>query len=281
MKNHRNKIVILIPYFGPFPWYFYFFLHSCKFNPRVSFVVITDNDHPESMVSNVRFVRKTFKEINSIASNKLGFETAIDIPYKLCDFKPAYGFLFPEIIEGYEFWGYSDLDVIFGDIRRFITDTLLKKYDLITVHEDYTTGVFTIFRNCKKMNTLFMKSNDYKKVFSESRSFYFDETNFAFGEFKMGISPDNIRTEVESMTHLVKKMQHQNLLTAYFDSHILEGLPGRLKWQKGRLVYQNKFEVMLFNLILLKKIYNPENIRKIIPDSFYISKSRIYYRGTK
>jgi len=35
-----------------------------------------------------------------MASRKLGFKVTINNPYKLCDFKPAYGLFFEEYTQG-------------------------------------------------------------------------------------------------------------------------------------------------------------------------------------
>jgi len=32
------------------------------------------------------------------------------------------------------FWGYCDIDLIFGNIRAFMTDELLNEYDIIKSH---------------------------------------------------------------------------------------------------------------------------------------------------
>jgi hypothetical protein len=40
--------------------------------------------------------------------------------YKLCDFKPALAYLFPDIVRSTDkFWGYGDMDVIWGNVTRF------------------------------------------------------------------------------------------------------------------------------------------------------------------
>ena len=92
---------MLTCYFGKWPWYFPYFLHSCKFNPTIDFILITDNAEAiANKPDNVIIVKKSLNEIKDIASKKLGFVVATDDPYKLCDFKPAYGFLFREIMKG-------------------------------------------------------------------------------------------------------------------------------------------------------------------------------------
>ncbi len=152
MHAHK-KIAILTCWYGPYPWYFFYFIHSCSFNTSIDFYIITDNkqivsDKPD----NVKIIFKTLEEINATASEKLGFQVNIDYPYKLCDFKPAYGFLFPEIIKGYDFWGHADLDVLYGDIRGFMTEDILDTYDVISSRHDYVTGSFCLFRNEEYIN---------------------------------------------------------------------------------------------------------------------------------
>jgi hypothetical protein len=68
------------------------------------------------------------------------------------------------------------------------------------------------------------------------------------------------------MTHIVKKLHQQRIINAYFDFHVIEGRPGKLKWDKGILTYKNRFEVMLYHLIKFKKIYNPSKVPEKIPD---------------
>jgi hypothetical protein len=281
--RHNNKeqksIAILIFYFGKLPWYFDYFIHSCKFNPSVNFIIITDdNTYLKEVPINVTLQFKKFTEISKVATQRLHFPIKIENPYKLCDFKPAFAFLFPELVTGYDFWGHGDLDVIYGNIRKFITGEMLNQFDLISVRHDYITGHFALYRNCNKMNELFLQTKDYKKVFTEGRNFCFDETNYAFEAFTNGVPYDQISTEIESMTHLVKRLAAKKYLRAYFDFHIIEGLPGKLKWDRGKLTYKDKFEAMMYHLIALKTIYHPKESPTKIPDRFTISPTRIYHK---
>jgi hypothetical protein len=99
-----TSIASITCWYGKYPWYLPYFMHSCSFNPTVDFYIITDNTSKiTNKPVNVKIIYKTLAEIKATASQKLGFTVNIDYPYKLCDFKPAYGFLFPEIIRGYDF----------------------------------------------------------------------------------------------------------------------------------------------------------------------------------
>lgn len=270
-----HKIVILICYYGKFPWYFPYFLHSCRYNPSVDFIIISDNYYEHKLPLNVTIFNLPWEEIKNRIGQRLNLNVQIEFPYKLCDFKPAYGVIFPELIKGYEFWGHGDLDVIFGRIRNFVTDDVLANHELISVRHDVLCGCFTLFRNNPKMNELFRHSRDYKKVFTSPIHYCFDETNWAFEAFKKGVPPEHIHTEIESMTHVVKRLNRENYIKAYFDFHLIEGYPGKLKWNSGKLTYKNQFEVMLYHMVRFKKICKQTRM-KTIPDTFHISPRRIY-----
>jgi len=272
----QKSIVLLYTYFGPLPWYFPYFVKSCFFNPTIKFKIITDNKISLELPPNVTIVKKSLNEVIQIANEKLGFTVNINSYYKLCDFKPTYGFLFPDLIEGYDYWGFGDIDVIFGDVRNFMTYEILDEYDLICLRHDFLTGYFTLMRNCKAMNNLFKESKDYKRVLSESRHYCFDETNFEWESFAEGLHFSQIQSDIESMTHVVKKMHEMKLINAHFDFCVIEGTPGRIKWDKGRLIYKNRYEAILYHLVRLKTIYKPQKQISKVPDNFSISSTRIY-----
>ncbi|CAA9199993.1 DUF6625 family protein [Flavobacterium collinsii] len=271
-----TSIASLTCWYGKYPWYFPYFLHSCSFNLSVDFYIITDNQEKiENKPENVTIVFKTLHEIKVSASEKLGFTVNIDYPYKLCDFKPAYGFLFPEIIEGYDFWAQSDLDVIFGNIRLFLTEEMLNSYDFISMRHDYTTGCFALYRNNVQMNTFFMKSKDYKLVFSNPKHYCFDECNFAWDSLTMGRSIFEIQTEIVSFTHLVKAAEIAKEIRTHFDFIIVEGHTGEVVFENGRIIYKNELEGLLFHLFWIKKTYSPKIPPKKIPNRYNIGPIRI------
>ncbi len=281
-RKHNKRIAILTCWYGSYPWYFPYFIHSCSYNPTIDFCIITDNQQliynkPENVIK----IHKTLDEIKAIGNEKLGFTISIDNPDKLNDFKPAYGFLFPEIIKGYDFWGHSDLDIIYGDIREFLNDEMLTQYDFISLRHDYTTGCFCLYRNNDKVNSFFMRSKDYKLVMSSSPHYCFDECNFAWDELMAGKSILELKTEIESFTHLMKAAEIINDIKVHFDFILMEGKTGRIVFDNGKIIYKNKFEAVLFHLFWLKKVYNPKEVKEI-PNKYYISPTRIYhYRKNK
>jgi hypothetical protein len=271
-----HKIIIITFWYGSYPWYFYLYLHSCRYNPTVDFMIITDNADPiPNLPTNVMIIYKTLKQIKETAKKKLGFKVNIRHPYKLCDFKPAYGFLFPKIIKGYDFWGHGDIDVVYGNIRSFMTDEILKNYDVISSRHDYITGSFCLFRNKKEINTLFMQSKDYKKVLMSSDNFCFDECNYLFQELQNGASIFDYPDNVQSMTYVVQKAAKESKLKAFFDFIIIEGVTGKIKWDKGKVIYKDLYECMFYHLIKFKTTCKAKSILNPIPETFYFTPTKI------
>lgn len=170
----KNSIVFVIPYFGKFPNYFQFWLDSCRFNSSIDWIIFTDDHSDFDIPNNVHFNYISFSDLKKKFNEKLGFEVTLDNPYKLTDFKPSYGYIFHEFIENYDFWGFCDVDLIFGDIRKFITDDILNSNDKILAN-----GHFQLLRNTKRCNELFMQPLDgdviYKDVYTDSNHRGFDE----------------------------------------------------------------------------------------------------------
>lgn len=48
------------------------------------------------------------------------------------EYKPAFGHIFADYLGGYSHWGYSDLDVVFGDLPRWIDEDEWRDYDVVT-----------------------------------------------------------------------------------------------------------------------------------------------------
>lgn len=273
----KHKIGILICWYGKFPWYFNFFVHSAKFNPSIDFIIVTDENITIQLPENIKIIKKSFEDTIRLIETKLGCPVTITSAYKLCDFKPAYGLIFEDYLEKYNFWGHGDIDVIFGNIRNFITEHILSENDFISVRRDYITGYFVLFRNTKKMNLLFTESKDYKIVFANNQNYCFDECNHLhqFIVFNRNNILE-INADIESMEHVVKKNVVEGKIKAHFDFLVVEGNPGNLKWENGKLFYKEKYEMLLYHLIVFKNLKNKSIPKwKIMPSSFHISKFSI------
>jgi len=280
--KHSKSLALIVCYIGKFPWYFKYFVHSCKYNPTVDFYILTDDDtYGGPLPENVKLVYTSLEEISVIATEKLGLPVQITYAYKLNDFKPAYGLMFSNILANYDWWGYIDIDIILGDIRNFITDELLDNYELICPKPDWIPGCFLLVKNNDKMNTLFRHSKDHEKIFTSEKYYNLDETNFSQDYFADGLTYLEVKTEIESMMHVVKKLEEVNFINPYFDLHMVDSNPGKLKWIDGKMYYSSRFEILLYHLIALKLFYAQNTNRIAVPNSFTISPTRIYHKKIK
>lgn len=169
-----NKCVILLPYFGKFPVYFQLFLNSCKHNADYTWMIFTDDNTDYEYPQNVIVKKMSFEEVKVLIQSKFDFAISLEYPYKLCDYRPAYGYIFEKWIKGYEFWGHCDCDVIFGKLSNFIGQDLFDKYDKI-----FTQGHLTLYKNDDANNLRFkekFKGKElYKEVFQINKNMNFDE----------------------------------------------------------------------------------------------------------
>jgi len=269
-----GSIVFINFYLGKFPWYFPFFIKSCVANPTIDFLIFTDAHYEADLPRNVKIIPFTLEQFNQLATNVLGFDVFVKNHYKLCEFKPAFGLLFSNYLQNYDFWGVTDIDVVYGRIRRFIDDTMLDTYDIVCVRNDYITACCMLFRNSKHINNLFKSSKDYEMVFTNSRYFGFDETNFEQAPIIEKQDIFKLDCEIETMQHVILKEEERGSLTAHFDLLVIDGNPGKMKWKNGLFSYNNTFEILLYHLQNYKNNVFSRNhfICSEIPDKFYIDK---------
>ena len=151
------RLLFLIPYFGRWPFWMPFFLQSCRYNPDVKWVFFTDCGIPAEAPSNVQFRSISFAEYCAKVSARLGIEFQPRSPYKLCDLKPALGYVHADELEGFDFWGFSDIDLVYGDLRAYFTIDRLQRFDLLSTHERRVSGHLCLLRNTARMREALMQ----------------------------------------------------------------------------------------------------------------------------
>jgi len=160
----------------------------------------------------------SFDELRDLVQSKFDFKIALYKPYKICDFRPAFGLIFEEYLQDYDFWGHCDFDMIFGDLRKYFTEELLNSYDKIL-----PLGHLSLYRNNLENNKRFIldgsEVGDFKTVFMTDKAYAFDEirgigqifkkNNYAFYDerifadistkhkrFKLGLKDINYKNQI-------------------------------------------------------------------------------------
>jgi len=224
------KISLIVPYFGTWPPWFPAFLISCKYNPRIGWIFFTDCDIPPGSYDNIRFIPGSLNDLNLLATQKLGYEVSILRPYKICDLRPAFGIVFEDYLADSIFWGHCDVDVVWGDIRKFITNEILESYDVISARKHHIAGHFTLYRNTQRTNSIYTLCPIFRDMLNINEHTIFDE---------------------RGMTQAVRHLAEQNLVSVYWPKYLLNfarqksDAPSRLHgytegwyWKQGKLYDQ-------------------------------------------
>ncbi|MDR1568389.1 MAG: hypothetical protein LBS33_06900 [Streptococcaceae bacterium] len=223
----------MLPYFGKLPNYFELWLYSAGQNSTIDFLLITDASLSAYQVpENVLVKQMTFAEMQNLVQSKLGSGVSIEKPYKLCDYKPAYGEVFGNDLNGYDFWGWVDPDMIFGDLRKFLTEELLAQFDKIKKY-----GHLVLIRNEKQFNEFYRQSElakDHPGVtcqdaFYTKANVHFDESYF------MNVLWD----EVMPRTYYKEGIEFADIEPNQFEliatDHFGKGVEGVYHFVNGRL----------------------------------------------
>lgn len=181
-----KSVAIIIPYFSKeIPKELPVFLKSCNYNPTITWIIFTN--WKEKVLSSYQIpnnvvikkmelynIKNKIKEILNV--NKI----CLDTPYKICDYRPMFGEIFHEYLKNYDYWGYSDIDVIYGNLRKFINFGLEENIDKIG-----NLGHLTLFKNCDEVNKRYRLPFKTKKgenitfekdIITTSKGMCFDET---------------------------------------------------------------------------------------------------------
>lgn len=276
-----KKCVFIIPYFGQFNNYFDIYLKTCALNKNFDWIFFTDIRKIEGLPQNIKFVYTTFEQNKKMFEEKLGFEVKLNSFHKLCEFKPTYGYLYNEYIKDYEYWGYCDCDLIFGNLEKFLAPLMNEKYDKI-----FAAGHLTLIKNTDENNTLFKSNDFYKEVFTSDDNYAFDEDFY----------DNNIHTIfIDQNKKIYEKDLSMNTTTSsgrfireYYDGNKRKFIKEKYKraryfWRDGNIyryylengkIKNEEFIYMHFQMRKMRNKIRDINVKQfeILPDRFIESK---------
>ncbi len=284
-----RKCVFVIPYFGTFPNSFPIFLKSCATNKEYDFLFFTDDMRFFDYPSNTKVVFMTFDEIRSLIQSKFDFEISLKRPYKLCDYKPAYGYIFEEYIKDYQYWGHCDIDTVLGDFNSFLDRLFGEKYDKI-----FSLGHMILYRNTHDNNRVFMlKAQNrllYKEYFSSDDITAFDETwgtnpsvNTVFIENNRKVLNEDWSLNFKILPTAFTRVKY-NAITDSFD--VFPEKRAVYTWEEGKVFryYKKENEIVKVEELYMhlqgrKMRFDPRVLSadsfKVIPNKFVLLKSGI------
>jgi hypothetical protein len=266
-----KKICFVVVYFGKWPIWFPAFLHSCKENPTINWIFFTDCGSPTHHSPNVVFYHQTLPEMRELLRKKIGKDAILESAYKVCDYKPTYGVVFDDYLNEFDFWGHCDVDIIWGDIRKYTTEEILDEYDIFSTRKGRISGHFSLFRNTLSVNQLFRQSSEFAKVMRQVKCRAFDE---------------------EGMTRVVARSARAGSIRVYWPKFLqnyadpktdspstLPQYINKYFWEKGKLfdcTGQGAAEILYLHFMTWKKtLTGCEFSYGADPEKFYISYSKI------
>ena len=203
--------------------YFALTVESMRLNPEVNFVIINVVEDGKDQSGFAEHVLRSISASNIVLKvltidewrYRVNERLGIDIPftskwyYKLCDYKPALAYLFPELIypptsehSQYSFWGYADIDLIWGNFTRF-AHLFQGKYYFVKPHWFDVVGMAQFFKLDDFSVHLFKSDPFYIQLLANRTYHNLDET----GRYT---PPDQVRYKSFSINDMVHRIAKES-----------------------------------------------------------------------
>lgn len=263
-----NRACFIVCWFGQLPCYVPIWFKSCTSNSNFDFLLITDDDTEYTLPDNVIRIMFTCEEFTKRVDERVIANPSIKAPYRLCDFRPMYGIIFNEELQQYSYWGYCDVDVVFGNINKFLSYEELFKYDAM-----FNGGHFSLIKNSESMNYLYQQKGSifsYKTVATRDATFAFDETT----GIQRIARASNINAQfgipyIETESKYNQLRSRMDRVNPDYQAYYWEnGNLFRVKSENGRVYYQ---EIAYIHLQKRKLELLDESV--VSSDSFWITPS--------
>lgn len=209
------------------------YIDNCNKQEGWNWLILSEFDLESR--GNVKVIRTSLKDFADRIFAKTGMIMSLEKVYKrpvaLCDFRPSLGLMFEDCLEGYDFWGFTDIDVVYGDLNSWLPDTFIKDLEIFTNDIGGIAGPFTLFKNNDKIKRLFLQHPNIRAIIERPDFYTFDEDGFS----KMVV-------EMHSKGELIVEFRD------WWDSNRMRkhGEVQRL-WSKGLKLYNNDDEIMMYH----------------------------------
>jgi len=231
----RGKALLILPFSGPFGPWLPLYLHSLANQHTLDLLLLSDTVPPE-LPSNVRHVPMTFDDIRERANARLKTPVRLHRGRNICDLRPAFGLVFEEFTQGYEYWAFGDEDVLYGDLDRMLAPHLDGTADLVFPALNGKSGHLTIVKNHPRTNELAMNDPVYKDVLNSQEHWAYDETSWRWGK------------ELSSFFQIVKDAQARGELSIGGGIPRITNVPQRGRWYEydGRRLHEDTGREILY-----------------------------------
>lgn len=198
------KLKLIQLWVGKIPDYFWFHYETTKNLNNVEFLIFTDSNLVVDS-NNYRIIPITKFEIEEKVSLMLNYKYKISNSKKINDLKSCLGELFEEYLTDSDFFGFYDIDTLFGDFQKWVFPHM-NEYDVISfadsVYHNRLCGPLTIFKNTYKNRTLYRKKiNEFINILNNDNIEAFEEhqlSQIALEECKVKLIYDSTNCETHN-----------------------------------------------------------------------------------
>jgi hypothetical protein len=174
--DRTRRAMVLITHFGALPEWFDIWLHTAKLNRGIDFYLCQEVIE-SCRDGNVFFNKMTLEDFNILPLLRAeGY--AIRNPYKFCDYRPLIAEAFPEVVSPYEYWGWGDLDVIYGDILSVVEPSFDRRFDYVSTGWQGESGPLGFLKNSQQVNRLWRLLPDVHSQLNNEKYVGLDERQF-------------------------------------------------------------------------------------------------------
>ena len=182
--------------------------------------------------ANVHIVNMEYKDYCERVSRTLNINFHPTNPYKLCDIKPTLGMIHANELAEYDFWGFGDLDLVYGNLRAYFTAERLARYDLFSTHARRISGHLCLIRNTLEMRFAFMRAKQWQLKLESPEHLAFDESGFS----KIFIRHKNSPKWVKKLATILDPwLARAEFVEAYTTPN------GKIAWIDGRRSYPTEW----------------------------------------
>eukprot|EP00603_Paraphysomonas_imperforata_P014044 CAMPEP_0114480154 /NCGR_PEP_ID=MMETSP0104-20121206/16977_1 /TAXON_ID=37642 ORGANISM="Paraphysomonas imperforata, Strain PA2" /NCGR_SAMPLE_ID=MMETSP0104 /ASSEMBLY_ACC=CAM_ASM_000202 /LENGTH=197 /DNA_ID=CAMNT_0001655613 /DNA_START=1 /DNA_END=590 /DNA_ORIENTATION=+ len=130
-----------------------------------------DNMDDMDLPLNLKLIHTNYSAVVTLA-RKLGlfdFRLKASTPYKLCDFRPLFGVMYPELLEGFSHWGWTSVDLIMGDVMGKIQEQYQGE-DVVYYTKNLYLNCITILKNSPQSKQYYQLAPNklLRKVFHQT-----------------------------------------------------------------------------------------------------------------
>lgn len=133
-------------------------------------------------------IKQQIAWMNAVMSNALELECCKGTNYgearqwdgvqALCDYRPCYGEVFAERYADYDWWGWADLDLCFGDLDGLLPTLLTDDVDCVNFKTECLSGCLAMFRNNEATRGLFRTGARWQEIMTDPRYHCWDESGY-------------------------------------------------------------------------------------------------------